>query len=102
MQQSDEFHFSGKGLCGKQGSRDRLIPPEHLIPVYNAGVRYIVQAIRAEHEVTEAELRNALGMCVYTTWHLWYTTCTDIAYACVQEAEQSERATSARVTQTWK
>jgi hypothetical protein len=86
VQQSDEFHFSGKGLCGKQGSRDRIIPPEHLIPVYNAGVRYLVQAIRAEHEVTEAELRNALGMCVYIVLRFWYTTCTGsnlYIYACL-------------------
>jgi hypothetical protein len=62
VQQSDACHFNGKGLAGKQAARDRTIPPEHLIPVYEAGVRHLIQTIQASYEVKESAIKNVLSM----------------------------------------
>lgn len=62
VQQSDEFHFSGKGLNGRQGERERTAPPEHLIPIFNAALNYLVHTIRASHEVPENQIKTALAL----------------------------------------
>lgn len=62
VQASDEFHFSGKGLRGKQSERERAVPPEYLIPVFNAALKYLIQTIRSSHEVSESDIKHALAM----------------------------------------
>lgn len=62
VQQSDVSHFNGKGLAGKQACRERSVPPEHLIPVYEAAVRHIVQAVQASFEVKTAHIKHVLSM----------------------------------------
>lgn len=61
VQQSDDCHFNGKGFCGKQAVRERPKPPEYLLPVFQAGLRYIINTIQAQHEVTEGDIKKVLS-----------------------------------------
>lgn len=61
VQASDDCHFNGRGFTGKLALRDRVVPPEHLLPVYHEGVKHVVKTIRASHEATETEVKTVLS-----------------------------------------
>ena len=61
VQASDDIHFNGRQFSGKLKLRDRIPPPEWLIPVHTAAVQYICQLVRAEHEATESEIKALLS-----------------------------------------
>lgn len=52
VQTSDEGHFDGKGFRGKGAKRERVKPPEHLLPIAAAGRNYVVCLVRNRHSVS--------------------------------------------------
>jgi hypothetical protein len=61
VQASDQCHFNGKGFTGKLAMRDRTVPPQHLLPVYHAGVKHVVNSIKASYEATDGDIKKVLA-----------------------------------------
>lgn len=91
VQASDEGHFNGKGFTGRQASRDRTSPPAHLIPVYAAGAKHVVQVIQAMHEVKEKDILSTLSMCVAAFLCVICHCFRILTFAFLQEDQQSQR-----------